>query len=66
MRIVLCALLGDREDVVGFADGDEARGSVGIVAVVVWVVLLGERVELALNLGSSGSGGQVQCFIVVD
>lgn len=51
---------------VGFADGDEARGSVGIVAVVVWVVLLGERVELALNLGSSGSGGQVQCFIVVD
>ena len=34
---------------VGFADCDEASRSVGVVAVVVWVVLFREGVELALD-----------------
>ena len=41
------------ESVVCFVDADEAVGRGGIAAVVVWVVALGEIVELTVNVLSS-------------
>lgn len=65
LRIVLCALLWDAERVVCFADGDEAGRCAGVVRVVVWVILFGERVELAFYFGESGSWGEVEGCVMV-
>lgn len=65
LRIVLSALFGHAEGMVGFADGNEPRGCIGVLAIVIGVVLLRQSVELALDLGRSGGWSQFQCFIVV-
>lgn len=65
MRIVLRAFLRHRERVVGLTDGDEAPGGGGIVLVVVWVVLLGQRIELFLDLLCVRRGRDLESFIVV-
>jgi hypothetical protein len=51
--------------VVGFADCDEAGRGVGVVLVAVWVVLFGERVELALDFGRGCCVVYLEGFIVV-
>lgn len=65
LRVVLRSLLWDRENVVGFADGDKARRGIGVVLVAVRVVFLGQGVELPLDVGWSGRSGQLQRFIVI-
>lgn len=65
MRIVLRALFGYGEDMVGFADGDEARACVRVVGVAVGVVLLGEGVELAFDLGMGCRVRELEHFVVV-
>ena len=56
LGIVCGALLGHGEDVVGFAYGDETRRGRGIFRIVVRMVLLGEGVELAFDVGGGGRG----------
>lgn len=56
VRIVLRALLGHREGVIGLADCDETGRRGRIVLVVVWVVLLRQRVELPFDLLCVGCG----------
>lgn len=63
-RVVLGALLGDGEHVVGLADGDEAGRRVRVVLVAVRVVFLRQRVELALDLGGRGGRAQLQRVVV--
>jgi hypothetical protein len=55
--IVLSALFGYAKGVIGLTDCDEACRCGGVVAVMVWMILLGKSIELALDFGSSGGGG---------
>ena len=64
VHIVLRALLWDGEDVVGLADGDEARGRGRVGRVVVRVVLLGQGIELAFYISGAGRGRELQDIIV--
>ena len=65
MRVVLGALLGHREGMIGLAYGDESCGRGGIVLVVVWMVLLGQCIELFLDLFGVRCGCDLQCFVVI-
>ena len=58
VAVVARALFRAAEDVVGFADGDEARGRTGLGGVEVGVVALGEGVELSVFEGLGGQLGR--------
>ena len=55
VAVVARALLVGREDVVGFADFDEAGGCGGVGGVEVGMVALGECVELSVGVVSDGA-----------
>ena len=58
--IVRGAFLGHGQDVVGFAYGDKTRRGGGVLRVVVGMVLLGEGVELAFDVGGGGRGAELE------